>query len=223
MTPIVPTPKAAEPSTLRLAGTMFVAGVLSAIVLVGVNEMTAPLIEQNRKDALERAVLYVLPGSTQAKRLIAGPNGGLVEKEEGEEPAIFAAFDDKGKLVGYAVPGKGIGFADVISLVVGYDPLRKRSTGFTVLESKETPGLGDKIFKFQPFVDAMSDLGIEPEVIAQKPGTSAKTPEPNDVDTISGATISSKAVVKTVNGAFAEWLPRIKQGPSAPAPSGEEE
>ena len=223
MTPIGSTSKVAEPSTIRLAGTLFVAGVLSAIVLVGVNEMTAPIIEQNRKDALERAVLRVLPGSSEAKRLVAGPDGGLVVKEDGDEPSIFAAYNDSGELVGYAVPGQGIGFADVISLVVGYDPAAQRTTGFTVLESKETPGLGDKIFKFQPFVAAMSDLALEPEVIAAKPGTAAKTPEPNDIDTISGATISSKAVVKTVNGAFAEWLPRIKQGAKAPAPSGEEE
>ena len=74
--------------------------------------------------------------------------------------------------------------------------------GMEVLESKETPGLGDKIFKDMEFVGAFRDLAVEPEVVVTKKGSTGD----NEVDAISGATISSKAVVRIINQANARWL-----------------
>ena len=56
-----------------------------------------------------------------------------------------------------------------------------------------------------------SDLAVEPGVeLVQDGGT-----EPNQVDAITGATISSRSVVKIVNSACGEWLERLPTETSA--------
>ena len=75
-----------------------------------------------------------------------------------------------------------------------------------ILESRETPGLGDKIYKDAVWVGGFSALSIEPEIQAVKKGTSSL---PNEIDAITGATISSKAVVRIINEAHAEWSAQL--------------
>jgi electron transport complex protein RnfG len=81
-----------------------------------------------------------------------------------------------------------------------------------ILESRETPGLGDKIYKDLSFVSSFESLSIDPEIRALKKG---KRSAPNEIDAITGATISSKAVVRIINEANQLWQPRIDQAPGA--------
>ena len=85
---------------------------------------------------------------------------------------------------------------DDITVLYGYHPINEMIIGMKVLESRETPGLGDKIEKDKPFLDSFIDLAVNPEILAATRGPRA---QPNEVDAISGATISSKAVVKLLN------------------------
>ncbi len=62
-----------------------------------------------------------------------------------------------------------------------------------ILDSRETPGLGDKIYKDAAFVANFASLSVDPEIVAVKKGNKSA---PNQIDAITGATISSKAVVK---------------------------
>jgi electron transport complex protein RnfG len=78
-----------------------------------------------------------------------------------------------------------------------------------VLESKETPGLGDKIFKDQAWVDQFFD-GPQTPLVPVKPGSGKGLP--GEIDTITGATISTKAVIAIINNALAEWEPVLESG-----------
>ena len=80
-----------------------------------------------------------------------------------------------------------------------------------VLESRETPGLGDRIYKDEVFVAEFRDLAVEPSIEVIKGHGEA----PHEVDAITGATISSKAVVSILNAANDEWLDRLPE--EAPA------
>jgi electron transport complex protein RnfG len=196
----------------RLIATLGIAGFFSGVVLVTVFLATQPLILRNQAAALESAIYRVLPGSTTRKAFVL-QNGTLVPfKEDGGglplQDAVFGAYDDDGKLVGYGIPSEGPGFQDTIKLIYGYDPESENIVGMEVLESKETPGLGDKIVKDQDFLDSFRALSIEPEVLTVKPGTSEKS---NEVDTISGATISSKAVVKIINEGNRRWIDLVSK------------
>ena len=81
--------------------------------------------------------------------------------------------------------------------------------GMKVLDSKETPGLGDKIFKDMAFVDQFFAKPDTP-LVAVKPG--AGKGRPGEIDTITGATISSKVVIDIINHGLEEWKPLIDRG-----------
>jgi electron transport complex protein RnfG len=175
------------------------------VALVGIFLATAPRIERNRAEALEAAIFQVLDGARERAAFVL--RDGAVERFEGPAAslprarAVYAGYDENGRLVGYAIPAEGPGFQDTIKLIYGYDPVRGRVIGLHVLESRETPGLGDKIVKDAAFLEGFRDLSVTPEVVAVKRGRSRD----NEVDAISGATISSLAVVRIVNQANARW------------------
>lgn len=201
----------AEASTVAMVGTLAVAGAISGLCHVGIYEVTKPRIERNRAEALDAAIYRVLPGAKSRKAFVLR-DGALagVDGTPKDEPAVFAGYDQDGKPLGYAISANGPGFADNILLLYGFDPQQKRIVGMEVLESKETPGLGDKIFKDATWVGQFKGLAVEPSVVPTKPGTRSK---PNEVDTISGATISTKAVIRIVNGGNAQWLAPILATP----------
>jgi Na+-translocating ferredoxin:NAD+ oxidoreductase subunit G len=194
-----------EPGSIRLAGTLGLAGLLSGLVLVLCYQFTLPYIEANRAAALRAAVFQVVPGAASMQKL-AVQGDVVVPVADDARAEVFAAYDPAGALLGYAITGSGAGFADSIGLIYGVDPSRTRVIGLRVLESRETPGLGDKIIKDAAFVGAFDDLAVQPEVQVVKSGTRSR---PNEVDAITGATISSKAVVKIVNAANTRWLARL--------------
>ena len=82
-----------------------------------------------------------------------------------------------------------------------------------VLESRETPGLGDKIYKDAEFVGGFSALSVEPEIVAVKKGTKS---QPNEIDAITGATISSKAIVRIINESHIAWEEQLPPSGSEP-------
>ncbi|EGV52918.1 FMN-binding protein [endosymbiont of Riftia pachyptila] len=102
--------------------------------------------------------------------------------------------------------GEGPGFQDTIKLLYGYLPEQRKIVGMEILDSRETPGLGDKIFKDKDFVANFDGLAVDPQIKAVKKGSKSA---PYEIDAITGATISSKAVVRIINGAHAKWDKRL--------------
>jgi electron transport complex protein RnfG len=77
--------------------------------------------------------------------------------------------------------------------------------GVRILEHQETPGLGSKINEIHPGEK-------EPHFLRQFIGKNGKTVAvKKDIDAITGATISSKAVTDAINKAVAEFLEKIKK------------
>jgi electron transport complex protein RnfG len=105
-----------------------------------------------------------------------------------------------------AITGEGPGFQDIIGLLYGYLPDKRVIVGMEVLESRETPGLGDKIYKDADFIANFLELAIDPTIVMVKKGRKSA---PNEVDAISGATISSKAVVRIINESNEKWLEKL--------------
>jgi len=220
---LVVTPPGAEPSpqeptehkvsTFRLVATLAVAGVLAGILLSLVNEHTKPLIDAYRAEQLRIAVYEVLPEAARYSTfyLVDGelnpvlPDGA----KESEYKRVYAGYAEDGSPVGVAVSRGESGFQDIVLVILGFDPARGTLSGMKVLESKETPGLGDKIFKDQAFVDqffANPELPLVPVKAGSGKG------QANEIDTITGATISSKVVTRIINNAVAEWMPLLEQG-----------
>lgn len=205
--PVPASPVESPREALRLIVTLAITGLLSGLAIVSLYHLTLPRIQANQRAALERAVFEVLPGTQRVERL-SWDGKRLAPGVAGEgalEDSIFAGYDAKEALVGYAVPAAGAGFQDTLKLIYGLDPSGAQVLGMTVLESRETPGLGDKIYKDPNFIAEFRALAVEP-VIELIKGHGEKA---NQVDAITGATISSRAVVRIINKANSIWRPRL--------------
>jgi electron transport complex protein RnfG len=101
--------------------------------------------------------------------------------------------------VGWVAKASGQGYADKIELLLGLDPEAKSITGLFILEQKETPGLGNKIITDawrSQFLDKKTDNPL----VVVKGGAKV----PNEIDAVTGATISSRSVTTIVNTAISD-------------------
>ncbi|MFO7963497.1 MAG: FMN-binding protein [Desulfobacterales bacterium] len=165
--------------------------------LAGVQMVLGPTIETNKINETRQKVpeLVEVPAGEQPKVNVE-PKTIEVEKN-GKKTIynVFQAFVD-GRPVGWVAKSGGQGYADKIELLIGFDPALQTITGVFVLDQKETPGLGNKI--------------IEPSWRGQFENKSTTRPlevvktgaeNENEINAITGATISSRTVAGIVNSA----------------------
>lgn len=204
----IPVISSAEPSSMQMIMTLAVAGFFSGFILVCAYVFTLPQIERNKEEALQEAVYRVLPGCKKFDAMIL-VNGELSRQENQSDrsvPRIFLGYNEKGSVIGFAIPGNEPGFADMLRIIYGFDGVGKMVIGYEVLDSKETPGLGDKIYKDKHFVSNFTALAVDPKIEPVKTGKKTK---PNQVETITGATISSKAIVRAMQKSLDTWRTAI--------------
>jgi electron transport complex protein RnfG len=198
---------------------MVAVGVCCGLLIVGAFQVTRPVIERNRAEALQSAIFQVLPKATttRAFRLDESSRFSPASGEGDGEALIYAGYDDDEKLVGLAVEARGMGYQDVISLIYGYSLAKQAIIGIEVLESKETPGLGDKIETDPEFLKSFERLDVSlvedqsalaHPIVAVKRG---KKTNPWEVDGITGATISSHAIATILNSSAQRWAPLIQR------------
>ena len=200
-------------STFRLVATLAIAGTLAGLLIVLVNQHTKPLIDAYKAEQLQKAVYEVLPDTAHydtyylvdSKLSLTLPEGA----KESEYKRIYAGYNADNKLNGVAMSRGESGFQDVIMIIFGFNPNSGKLMGMKVLDSKETPGLGDKIFKDMKYVNQFFAGPLTP-LIPTKPGMGKGLP--GEIDTITGATISSKKLIEIINHALEEWKPLLETG-----------
>lgn len=218
-------PQKKPASTFRLVATLAVAGTLAGLLIVLVNQHTKPIIDKYKAEQLQKAVYEVLPGTDRYDTYYLVDSSLSLNLPEGakesEYKRVYVGYDADKKLNGVAMSRGESGFQDVIMIIFGVDPNTGKLKGMKVLDSKETPGLGDKIFKDMAYVNQFF-AGPDTPLIPVKPGTGKG--EPGEIDTITGATISSKKLIEIINHALEEWKPILDRGiPKAPSnPENEE-
>jgi electron transport complex protein RnfG len=157
---------------------------------------------------LRLAVSEVLNDPARYETLYATAQGVTEEQPpaaaQGGAEKIYVGMDAEGRATGVAVKAGAAGFQDVITLIYGFDPTTGKLLGMKVLESKETPGLGDKIEKDLAFVAQFQQA--VPPLVSVKRGSGA----PGEIDSITGATISSRAVVRIINASLERLRPPIE-------------
>lgn len=189
-------------------------GIISAFLIVMSFELTLPRVTRLKAEALEKAIFEVLPGTVNTQAYGVNAKGELFELADGDKPetTLYAGYNKDGQLVGYAIEASGQGYADIIKVLYGYDPAKQTIIGFQVLESKETPGLGDKIAKDERFqnnfnaldVSISEDGQLRNKVITVKQGQKQNEWE---IDGITGATISSRAVGNILSESSSKVVP----------------
>ena len=184
-----------------------------------VNLHTKPIIDKYKAEQLQLSVYEVLPDVERYDTFylvndelsLTLPDGA----KETDYKRVYVGRDSNGETKGVAISRGESGFQDVIMVIFGYDPAAGTLSGMKILDSKETPGLGDKIFKDMDFVDQFF-AGPTTPLLGVKSG--AGKGQANEIDMITGATISSKAVIDIINHALEEWKPILDKGiPEEPA------
>jgi electron transport complex protein RnfG len=170
--------------------------------LAGVQLTLGPTIEANKTNETLEKVPELVVGRADAEQmaqknqsLIISPQSMSIEKQGKKyNYSVYETRFPDGKQAGWVVKTKGQGYADKIELLIGFDSAAETITGLFVLDQKETPGLGNKIIK-REWRDQFINKGTDRNIVAQKKGANA----PNEIDAITGATVSSKAICDIVN------------------------
>ncbi len=166
---------------VRMILTLVIVSVLSAASLAIVYEKARPIIEGKKLEYLENALVEVIPAADRfeenndLKEIISQDREGIRQ--------VFAAYNKNNEKIAMALLIDSIGFGGTIKILMGIDIDTGKITGMKILEHLETPGLGERITETE-FLSQFKDKSTE-----------IKTDE---VDAITGATISSKAVIKTI-------------------------
>lgn len=173
-------------NTIRLVVVLAVIAAVSGGVLAFVYQATSSAINHNKQLALEKAILQVLPEASSYT--VAGSSSednsvpASADKNGGQGPILYYGLTDTGTPAGVAFVAQGSGFQGIIKIMVGVDPVKRQLIGIKVLEHLETPGLGARIT--EPwFENQFQGKSIDDPFVAKQ-----------DVDAITGATISSQAV-----------------------------
>ena len=178
---------------------LIVASFCFGLLIAVTNAGLSPRIRQNEINKRNRLVSLLLP---EAKDFILLDEQIEIKslQDKMEKIEIYKATSAAEECVGWSFEAVGSGFADKIKLVIALDKNFEKIAGFDVLSSNETPGFGDQIkydyyrnqFKGAPagelkLVAVGEHDNIDSEIVA-----------------ISGATISSEAVVEIVSNSVTQ-------------------
>ncbi len=164
-------------SILRLTLTLFLITAVVAAALAGINSITAPKIAHLKEQKVADAIAAVLPGTA-----------GEVDSFSDETGLVQKVWQSE---AGYAVQVAPAGFGGVITVMVGVDQTGK-VLGIDVISHAETAGLGDT---------AAADNAKGNAFRSQFSAVDAPFAVGSNIDAITSATITSKAVAAGVNAA----------------------
>ena len=215
MNPNDQTPQAT--SAASLVKTLGLVSALCGVIIVGAYQGTYEAAAANRRLALERTIFRIVPAAKTMSEWQATTQGIRPAGGEAAAGAIkfYAAYAADGSLAGIAVEGAAKGYADVVRILYGYSPDCQCVNGIGVVAMKETPGIGDKIITDEAFLanfkaldvkldQELARLANEVKVVKQGSKTDAW-----QIDAISGATVTSRAVGKAINDSAQVLLPKL--------------
>lgn len=121
-------------------------------------------------------------------------NAQKIAKQEAAKKAVLAGHED-----GTAIEAAVDGFGGQFRVMVGFDA-EGNILGYEILEHQETPGLGSHMTHWFKNADKPGQ-----NIIGRKGGNLTVSKDGGDVDAITAATISSRAFLKAVNQAYADF------------------
>lgn len=181
---------------LRVAGTLTCIALTVAALLGAVNGITADKIAAINEAKTAEAMSKVVPvEGVEFKEIDVADASVEAAVVYGTLVSMHEVYD-QGDMIGYAVKFVAGGSQGNIEMVVGVDTTGA-VMGVSVVDHAETSGIGTKVCNNETgMLDALEGMSMANGEITVNKGT-------NKIDGVSGATVSSKGVVKGVNGALA--------------------
>lgn len=180
---------------LKLGAVLFLITAVTGLILGGVYTMTLEPINKAKEKEKMEALAQTLPQASDFETIDAPQSQSIIKEVNRGSVG--------GKTVGYNITVVPKGYGGLIEMVVGID------TGGMLMDIKilshtETPGLGAKAAD-RAFSGQFHEKAVEKIVV-----TTAPPAADNEVQAISGATITSKAVASGVNTALEYWANNLK-------------
>jgi Na+-translocating ferredoxin:NAD+ oxidoreductase subunit G len=184
----------------KLAAILFIVGGIAAGALAFFNGFTKPAIDKLKAETETAAREYVLNGLVPEDKI----SSVLYEKDSVEVNGSFEYFykvkenEESSGHIAYIFLAKGSGFSGVIETMVCTDPQFKINR-IKVLKHTETPGLGAEAqtIKYgdkEPFFETWFKEKNSSKVVVEKDDSSS----PEKVQSLTGATITTRAVCKSI-------------------------
>ena len=167
---------------IRLAGTLLAICIVVAACLAGVNAVTAPIIDELNAQKTQEAIMAVLPGGFDIEITDYTDETGLVSK-------VYKGAN------GYALEVGPGGFDNTITMMVGVDNEGK-VLGISIVSHTETAGLGAVAADATP-----KGVAFREQFVGTS-GSVSVTKDGGELDAITGATITSRAICVGVNAAL---------------------
>jgi len=174
---------------------VLILGSILTTALVGVDSFTAPKIEKNVEIKLKSSVLEALEIPYDLENVEQAFSNNVKIQEENGTTFYIAANGD------YALPYEGAGLWGPIKGIIAMNPDLQEISGLTIMQQEETPGLGSRIAEEEYLAD-FAGKRFSPDLDLVSPGTADGE---NEIDSISGATMSSKAFVDILNAEHARY------------------
>ena len=170
--------KKKEPGMARLVIVLFAISAVTALALGLVNMVTAPAIAANEEKTRNEAMAEVLPADSYEQVSYTGGDATV--------EAVYQAGD-----AGYVVQvSPATSFNSGLTIMVGVDA-NGACSGISIVSTSETSGLGSNASREEfrnKFVGASGSVAV--------------TKDNGDIDALTGATITSRAVCDGVNAAL---------------------
>ncbi len=182
---------------LKLAGILMIIAAIVAVLLGVVNGVTKDKIAALQAQKLQQSLELVFPGATFEKVAVTDELTAIAGQENAESglKAIYAASTG-----GYAIEVLPTGFNGALDVIVGVDA-EGAVVGISVISHAETAGIGTEVAKDKP---NKNGVGVLTQFYGRTAGADnlfTVNSGSNQVDAISGATVTTKAITRGVNAA----------------------
>lgn len=155
---------------------------VSVVLLIAVNSVTSSIVESRKAEEIKTTLTGIFPQMSDYE---------LMDE-------IYVIYQD-GEKAGYAFIASGSGYGGGIDILVGMDS-DFSIKNVSILSQTETPGLGGRITE-SSFTDQFKGLSANDINLRQDGGR---------IDAITGATISSRAVVNIIREKMTEIMDSLE-------------
>jgi len=190
---------------------LIIASLAFGVLLAVTNAQLTPRIKQNEIDKFNKLAGQMIDGAANFESVseelikIASAKGKEIEVD------VKKATDEIGNTAGFAFVAEGSGFADKIKLVIAVDAGFQTILGFGVLLSNETPGFGDKINKPEHYFAKQFTGTPAKKLELVKMGDWKTIEDDTEIIAITGATVTSDAVVSIFNNYIKQIKAKLKE------------
>jgi Na+-transporting NADH:ubiquinone oxidoreductase subunit C len=188
---------------LNMVWFILILGTLTSVVFVGMEVWTRPLIDANAANELKSIVLSANDISINTGNISSVFDENIETEKVGEY--TFYVEKNSGR-VSYQFSGGGVWgpIIGIITLENDKETIRQ----IRIMQQEETPGLGGVVADLK-YLAKYVGIMIVPQIEVNIPDSAAN--KPNEVDSITGATRTSKAFEQILNDSYAERVSALAQ------------